>query len=66
MKSNNIERRTWPHARGKVDLGVDGKVSSSHVKHTQDVSNQKTIGNTLTLKEVNLELTIISYIPPTR
>jgi hypothetical protein len=34
VKLNNIERSTWSHARGKVDLGVDGKVSLSHVKHT--------------------------------
>jgi hypothetical protein len=59
-----IERRTWSHAWGKVDLGVDGKVSSSHGKHTRDVSNKKTIGSTFALKEVSLEITTATYIPP--
>jgi hypothetical protein len=39
VKLNNIERRTWSHTQRKVDLGVDRNVSSSHVKHTQGVSD---------------------------
>jgi beta-glucanase (GH16 family) len=41
VKLNNTKRCTWSHAQRKANLGVDGKVSSGHVKCTQGASYTK-------------------------